>query len=398
MPNRAERTGVAIVGGSIGGLTAAICLKQRGSAVTVYERSPQPMTSRGGGIVLQTNIVEWLRESTGFDVDASCTSTEYLRYFGPSNEMVFNERRLWHNASWAIIHTHLLGVFGSEDYRTGMSAVGVESKSDNATLRFLDRPDVRADLVVFADGIQSVGRRRLARQSVSEYAGYVGWRGTVAEGELSVETRRLLGDAMSYCVLPNSHMVLYPIPAPDGDIEPGRRPVNFVWYRNLEDGPELDELLTDRRGQRCAVSVAMGEVQERSVSSLHRAAELELPPVAAEVVVKTKQPYIQVIQDTAVDRMVHDRCVLLGDAAFALRPHAAAGTSKAVADAVALGECLARAEWNIDAALKAWEGPQIELGRNLARRVREMGTRSQFGGSWIPGDPTFEFGLYGPNQ
>lgn len=396
--SKVEKPVVAVVGGSIGGLTAAISLREQGWDVTVYERSPQPMSSRGGGIVLQANMVEWLDKFARFDVAARCTRTERLRYFGACNEIVHDERRVWHNASWATIQGQLLDVFGHSSYETDAHVVGVESKPESATLRFLGRPDVHADLVVFADGIQSVGRRRLARHCVPQYAGYLGWRGTVAEAELNAGTRRLLGDAMSYCVLPRSHIVLYPIPGPDGQVEPGDRLVNFVWYRNLEDGPVLDELLTDRRGRRCEVAVPMGQVQERNVRELHNAAETELPPVAAEVVTRTEQPYIQVMQDVSVDRMVHGRCVLLGDAAFALRPHAAAGTSKAVADAVALGECLPHSRLHLTRALAEWESQQLELGRNLARRVREMGIRSQVDGSWDPGDPALEFGLYGPGR
>jgi 2,6-dihydroxypyridine 3-monooxygenase len=343
-------------------------------------------------------MVGWLIRSAGFNPDDSCTRTDYLRYFGPQNEVVFNEKREWRNASWSTIHACLLQVFGLDRYHTDACVVGVDSRNDSATLRFLNRPDVQSDLVVFADGIQSVGRSCLARAVRSRYAGYLGWRGTVPEGELSAQTRHLLGDAMSYCVLPNSHIVLYPIPGPDGSIEPGQRLLNFVWYRNVEDGAALDELLTDKRGRRCSVSVGMGDVQERYIQELREAAEQELPPVAAEVVTKTAQPYIQVIQDVAVDRMAYGRSVLVGDAAFALRPHAAAGTSKAVADAVTLVESLARTGLDVEAALASWEPQQLELGRNLARRVREMGTRSQFEGSWVPGDPAFEFGLYGPGR
>ena len=201
---------------------------------------------------------------------------------------------------------------------------------------------------------------------------------------------------MTYCVVEHSHIVIYPIPGRDGSVEPGGRLINYVWYRNAPDGPELDEMLTDRRGRVCTVTVPQGEVQAAHVDALHKTALEVLPPAAAELVAKTKDPYIQVMQDVSVDAMVYGRSALVGDAAFALRPHAAAGTAKAVSDAVALAEALADTGMEVDRALAAWEPRQLEIGRNLAARVREMGTRSQVTGTWVPGDPDLEFGLYGP--
>jgi 2-polyprenyl-6-methoxyphenol hydroxylase-like FAD-dependent oxidoreductase len=50
--------------------------------------------------------------------------------------------------------------------------------------------------------------------------------------------------------------------------------------------------------------------------------------------------------------MRHERIGVVGDAAFIPRPHTAASTSKAAANAIALGEALVRRRLDIDAALK----------------------------------------------
>ena len=50
------------------------------------------------------------------------------------------------------------------------------------------------------------------------------------------------------------------------------------------------------------------------------------------------------------------------------------------------------------AALARWEPGQLDLGRNLLERTREMGDRSQFRHTWIPGDPSLRLGLYGPGR
>ena len=54
------------------------------------------------------------------------------------------------------------------------------------------------------------------------------------------------------------------------------------------------------------------------------AADVLAPPIA-EVIARTAEPFVQVVYDIEVPRMVFGRTCLLGDAAFAVRPHAAAG-------------------------------------------------------------------------
>lgn len=52
-----------VIGGSLGGLFAATMLKQAGWHVDVYERSSHVLDSRGGGIVLQPDVVELFRRA-----------------------------------------------------------------------------------------------------------------------------------------------------------------------------------------------------------------------------------------------------------------------------------------------------------------------------------------------
>ena len=96
--------------------------------------------------------------------------------------------------------------------------------------------------------------------------------------------------------------------------------------------------------------------------------------------------------------MVHGRVCLVGDAAFALRPHIAAGTAKAAADARALADAIAVADGAVPAALAAWEPAQLALGRSTTRRTREVGERAQATGTFRPGDPEVAFGLYRPKD
>ena len=144
-----------------------------------------------------------------------------------------------------------------------------------------------------------------------------------------------------------------------------------------------------------------GAVASRHVAEMRAVAEARLPADLAGVVVGAEHPFIQVVFDLDIDRTAFGRTCLLGDAAFLARPHAAAGTAKAADDAWALAEHLGpviRGSESLATALAAWERGRIEVGRQLLRRTRDIGRRSQVDNSWEPGDPELIFGLKGPGR
>jgi 2,6-dihydroxypyridine 3-monooxygenase len=250
---------------------------------------------------------------------------------------------------------------------------------------------VSGDLLVAADGVASAVRALLLPDVRPRYAGYVGWRGTVGEAELPAETFGALHEAITYHLMAASHMLAYPIPNVDGTVTPGDRRLNWVWYRNVEDGDAIDDLMTGTDGRRHPLSLPPGAVRPRFLDELAEAAT-RLPTLLAEMVTATAEPFVQLIVDVAVPRMVFGRICLLGDAAFALRPHAAVGTAKAAEDAWQLARAL-RAGDDLAGALSGWESAQLRLGRQAAARTCEAGHRSQFEGTWAVGEP-LPFGLY----
>ncbi len=173
--------------------------------------------------------------------------------------------------------------------------------------------------------------------------------------------------------------------------------MNLVWYRNCLVGADLDDLLTDTSGLRRDVSVPPGAVAAHHIAEAHASAAAHLPPPIAEVMARIEHPFIQVVFDLAVDRMAFARTCLVGDSAFVVRPHAAAGTAKAADDAWTLRNALI-AHPNVGDALRAWEPRQLQLGRSLLDRTRRIGQRSQFDNDWAPGDPELIFGLHAPGN
>jgi 2,6-dihydroxypyridine 3-monooxygenase len=386
---------VAIVGGSLGGLTAACVLRDIGCKVTVFERSPVELSGFGAGIVVQEATVRYLVERLGVDLADISTPSRVLQYLGMDGSVTFERPSPYRFTAWNAVYRHLFDALGAENYRLGHAMVGIEA---DGIVRFTNGHVEKADLVVVADGVASTARRRLLPGVDPVYSGYVGWRGTVTESQLSHETFGVLGDAITYGLIDSSHIVAYQIPSVAGGLGEGERLVNFVWYRNVAEGPELDELMTARDGIPRPLALQPGLVQERHVDAIRSTAADVLPPPLAEMVIRTPQPFVQAIVDVEVPQMVFGRVCLIGDDAFTARPHAAAGTAKAAENGWALARALEASGGNIDAALSVWEPDQLELGRNLVARARDIGERSQFHRTWVPGDPDLQFGLFGPGH
>jgi 2,6-dihydroxypyridine 3-monooxygenase len=253
------------------------------------------------------------------------------------------------------------------------------------------------DVLVCADGVGSMARSRLQPSAAEGYAGYVAWRGMVPEADLPSDVAASLTDAITYYVYANSHILVYPIPGLDGSVTPGERLINFVWYRNYLEGPDFDDLMTDRTGHRRDLSLPPGSVGAAHDAEVRAHANARLPAVLAVVVDATEQLFVQVVYDIEVERMAFGRVCLIGDAAFAVRPHAAAGTAKAADDAWTLAAAL-DTDQPVSEALSGWEATQLALGRNLLDRTRRVGRRSQVDNTWTPGDPEFIFGLHAPGD
>lgn len=386
---------VAIAGGSIGGLTAAVLLHELGCDVHVYERSTAALQSRGAGIVVLEMTERYFTRRGGEDNRVSL-QLPWWKYVDADGNELSADLDNFRFSSWNTVYRALLDVFPADRYHLNAEMVGFGPRTDGVTLDLADGRSIEADLLVCADGVASTARARLLPDVVPEYAGYVAWRGTTAEAELSDPAVAELADSMIYQVLPRSHILVYAIPGVDGSTKPGRRLQNFVWYRNYPEGGPFESLMTDVNGERRWSSVPPGMVRTDHLGELRNAAKA-LAPTLREVVLTAPEPFVQVIFDLESPRLVFGRICIMGDAAFAARPHVAAGTAKAAADAWALHDAV-EAATDLDEALAVWERSQLALGRAVVERSRAMGQRSQFEGAMVPGDPTWKFGLFGPHN
>jgi 2-polyprenyl-6-methoxyphenol hydroxylase-like FAD-dependent oxidoreductase len=374
VPEKDRTLRVAVAGGSVGGLCAGIALRGMGCEVDVYERTPGAMTSRGAGIVVQDDLLRLLHWHGAPELPT--TSCQQRYYLQPDDDAGITIAMPQRFTSWDAIYRTLRATFPQERYHLGSTLAGFEQADGRVIAHLVEHGAITADLLVCADGCRSDARHRLLLQVEPLYAGYVAWRGRIEERQVAPGLVRFFDQSFTFCrARSGGHILCYFIPGPGAATEPGHRQLNWVWYVTVPDGPELARLLTDRHGKRHVGSMPAGMASDELVAEVHATATRELHPRFAELVQTTADPFIQIILDVLVPNMAFGRACLLGDAAFVVRPHTAAATAKAAAEAMALAAALTTHPSDPGTALRAWEARQLEHGRRLAAYGIALGRR-----------------------
>jgi 2,6-dihydroxypyridine 3-monooxygenase len=381
---------VLVVGGSLGGLGAAVRLQAAGHQVTVLERSAAPLEDHGAGIVLHPETAATLEAHLGAPPSAYASSVRWLRYLTTDGTVAHCTPSRLRFASYAALYRRLreaLPRFGGTE-RLGAEVVRVDQDATVAWAELRDGTRLEADLVVGADGLRSLVRRTLHPGLELRDAGYVAWRGVLPEESLSPSGRAPLAEAITYTILPGSHILTYPI------LDPAARTLrNWVWYRNVPLGPDRARLLTGRDGTRHQLSLPPGHARPEAIAQLRTDAAAVLPPPVAELVQRTPSPFLQVVVDLEPPALSAGRLCLLGDAGFVARPHAAAGTAKAAFEARVLASCLEGCDADTaPEALVRYDALARAAGQALVARSRTAGERAQRLGTWRVGEP-LPFGL-----
>jgi 2-polyprenyl-6-methoxyphenol hydroxylase-like FAD-dependent oxidoreductase len=364
-----------IIGGSLGGLFAGNLLRRIGWDVEIFERSAKDLDSRGGGIVLQPEVVEVFRRARvdirTVELGVQSRYRTVLRPDGSTQSKHFAPQT---QTSWSLVYTTLKAAFGDPSYHQAETLVKIDQDPEvgTVTAHFEGGTCATGNLLVGADGGNSTVRQQFWPAMRPTYAGYLAWRGLIPEDDMPRAAREILHGDFGFANNKGSHILGYLVPGEQNDFRPGHRLYNWVWYR-VADERMLGEIMIDRNGDPRGYAVPEGLLADRWVEHLHRDAQDLLPPPFREVVEATRQPFAQAIRDLASDHMVAGRVVIIGDAAAIPRPHTAASTSKAAANALALADQLQASQNDVIDALARWEPPQVALGKYLRQQGSQIG-------------------------
>lgn len=367
---------VGVVGGSIAGCAGALAAARAvpEATVVVFERSGGELRDRGAGIGIQHERFAELVEAGFLDASLPATpghSRDWFTRDGVSADGGGDSglgKRIWRqpfpfNAyNWGHLYRSLRGRLpGRVEFRGDARVVSVAACESGAgagaSVTVADGSVEHFDLLLGADGYRSVVREAMFPGVVPDYAGYLCWRGLSDFGEL----KELPQDSFFTVGFNHGHLVAYPIPADDG-----RRHFNWVLYSAVP--PELTGNLNT------ATSIPPGAVSHAVLDFMDSLLTRELPAAWAAAIRKTAREnvFIQPIYDFAAPAFAKNRMLLLGDAGAVSRPHAAAGTVKAMQDAASLLD-LWRTTTDLDELAARYDAARAPAGAAVTALARRIG-------------------------
>lgn len=370
---------VIVIGGSLGGLFAAIALRSINCDVEVFEKSPANMKGRGAGIVMQMEIVNFLKEHNIVPSQSLSIPSYKRQHLRRDGTIESEEPSMQLMTSWELLYRVLREIFPDKLYHNDTKMTSFKQKKSHVVAEFGENTKhERCDILIGADGAGSTVRHHLLPEVLPSYSGYVAWGGLVKESEVTSKLLDLFSNKFTFFFGDKTHILCYLIPGPNGELSVGTRRLNWVWYLNVPfHGGDFKKVMTDRNGVEQEFSVPQGMVDVDIIKEQKTVAEDILPYGFQELIFATEEPFVQAIYDLSVPRMAFDRVCLIGDASFVVRPHTAASASKAAKNAVALAKSIQRYRGDIATALNNWEPSQLAIGNYVASLGIRLGNSSQ---------------------
>ncbi len=355
---------IAVIGGGIGGLTAAIALRQRGMEVLVFEQAGS-LGDIGAGIQLGPNAVKVFR-ALGMEGDIAAIGyeSEYqvIRSWR-SGRIISKQRRKdalrsrFGAPHYTLHRADLLQLLGRVLPQNSMTmnarCTGIHVTDRAAVAQFADGREVEADIVVGADGIHSVVRTSLFGPEAPRFTGCVCWRGlvpieAVPDGIITADGTAWWG--------PHGHIVHY--------LVRGGELVNFVAHYDSNAWTEESWTRECDRSELLSTYARWNEALLRFIECSDRYFKWAL---------YDRDP---------LDRWSKGRATLLGDSAHAMLPYLAQGACMAVEDGYILAKAIAQSPEDVVAALAHYESARIPRTRKTVLGSRQRAKENHLASPW----------------
>lgn len=356
-------TRVAIIGGGIGGLTAANALIQAGIEVAVYEATPE-LKEIGAGVALHPNAMKVLR-AIGVEEEvrkvAGRSQGQVMRNW-KTGRLIGRTTREQQVASFgmagATVHrADLLEVLAAalpaEIVTLGRRCTEVLPDGETAIAVFADGSEIEADVIVGADGIHSPVRASLFGPDAPRFTGKICYRSVVPTGTVRGARPRSEG---AQWFGPHGTIVLYPLR--------GEELINVVCHYD-DDGYRHESWIAE---------CSREEVLERyagwneSLLRLFAAAD-------------TWYKWALYDRDP-IPRWTRGRVTLLGDAAHPMLPYLGQGACQAIEDGAVLATALSAEASDPLTALARYERTRRPRANRVVLAARERGRSNHLTSRW----------------
>jgi salicylate hydroxylase len=356
-----DMTRVAIIGGGIGGLTAANALARAGIEVAVYEAAAE-LKEIGAGVALHPNAMKVLR-SIGVEGNVRAVAGQapwqVMRNW-KTGRVIGKTSREQQAASFGItgatVHRAdlldvLAGALPAGLVTLGKRCTGVRPDGDLAVARFADGSEVEADVVVGADGIHSAVRASLFGPDAPRFTGKICYRSVVpAAGAQSLSTEG------SQWFGPHGTIVLYPLR--------GEELINVVCH--YDDASYRHESWIAECGRR--------EVTER-YAGWHES--------LARLFAASETWYKWALYDRdPIPQWTRGRVTVLGDAAHPMLPYLGQGACQAIEDGAVLATALSAEASDPVTGLARYERTRRPRASRVVLVARERGLSNHLTSGW----------------
>ena len=365
---------ILIIGGSLAGLMSGNLFHRRGWDVKVFERASGDLEGPGDGITILPGLVDSFRAAGADETEESLGIMLQERIaLDKQGDIVAQRPFRQAMTSWGRLYESMRRIFPADYYHAGMTLDRIEQSDHEVTAVFRDGQRVTGDLLIGADGLRSTVRAQFLPDLKPHYAGYVAWRCLTDERLLDASRFERLMNCYTVCVAPGEQGIAYPVPGPDHSKQRGHRQYNVVWYHPVREADELPRFLTDDSGQYYSNGIPPALLSTRLRDEMVETAQRVMAPQFAEAIRKARMHFFQPILDIEPPSMTFGRVAIIGDAAFAIRPHVAMGVPKGTGDALALAQSLDETG-DLAKALQRFETQRLRVGRNIVGRGRYLGT------------------------
>ena len=348
---------VAIVGGGIGGVAAAVALIRRGIEVKLYEQAPA-LAEVGAGVAIQPNGVRMLRRLGLGDsvarLGARWVDPQFRRPDGAFAASMWPPELASAIEFYGFHRADLLSLFVDRlpagVVHTGHTCIGFEQSEDEAVVAFANGARAAADVVVGADGIHSALQQYVVAPSPPIFSGSVASRGLIAAASVSWPK-----GAMRNWLGAGQHFLVFPVR--------GGELINYVGFVSTD---ERTKELWSAPGDPADLARAFAGWD----------------PLVGAIIARIETTFRWGLYDREpLTTWTRGRLTLLGDAAHPMLPHAGQGANQAIEDAVALAAALARADRaSAPRALKIYERLRREHTAGVQLKSRSNGARYEAAG------------------
>jgi salicylate hydroxylase len=345
---------VAIIGGGIGGLFTANAMISLGIEVSVYEQAPE-LGEIGAGVFVTPNSVRHLqRAGLGPAVEKWGAlvgeGSEYLRHDGTSIAPVQVADANGWNATFGMHRADFIDFLSEglpEDVvHCGHRANDFRQDLHTARVTFDSGAEIKADVVIAADGIHSILRSKFFAPSTPVFHGTTCYRGLV-NGSLVPDWPM---DRWLMWVGPSKHFLVFPVRHGQMVCYVGFVPADDQMKESWTAIGEPDTLREEFKGW----DPRIGQLLEK-VDQTFRWALYDREPLPT---------------------WTKGRLTLLGDAAHPMLPHLGQGANQAIEDGMALAVILSGTDkMSVPEALLAYEKLRRERVADVQKGARRNGLR-----------------------